>query len=231
MRSHSTARSQRLRPVLRQLQEPDHPVERELAQPDRRAQPADRARLDRPAWASGSSRRSTSGARDFPGRRWTSSRTSSARATGSGRLPTVSTLDFTLARPWRFRKYRFTAGIKIYNAFNTGNERDVQTNITSPDYGRFYNPDSALDWVRRGHDSTVAEFSIPTLGRRSLSRCLRLSTAPAAGRERHDDATTRRQRQDHEDHEEPRKESCESLRRILPAGGAALRAVAGVRVG
>ena len=58
----------------------------------------------------------------------------------SGRLPTVSSLDFTLARPWHFRKYRFTAGIKIYNAFNSGDERDVQNNITSPDYGRFYNP-------------------------------------------------------------------------------------------
>jgi hypothetical protein len=58
----------------------------------------------------------------------------------SGRLPSVSTLDFTLARPWRFRKYSFTGGIKIYNAFNTGNERDVQNNITSPEFGRFYNP-------------------------------------------------------------------------------------------
>ncbi len=58
----------------------------------------------------------------------------------AGRLPTVSTLDFSLARPWRFRKYHFTAGIKIYNAFNTGDERDVQSNITSPDYGKFYNP-------------------------------------------------------------------------------------------
>ena len=58
----------------------------------------------------------------------------------TGRLPTVTTLDFTLARPWRFKKYRFTAGLKIYNAFDTGNERDVQSNIASPDYGRFYNP-------------------------------------------------------------------------------------------
>ena len=58
----------------------------------------------------------------------------------SGRLPTVSSLDFTLARPWHFRKYRFTGGIKIYNAFDSGDERDVQTNITSPDYGKFYNP-------------------------------------------------------------------------------------------
>ena len=58
----------------------------------------------------------------------------------SGRLPTVSTLDFTLARPLRFLKYRFSGGIKVYNAFNPGNERDVQDNITSPDYGQFYNP-------------------------------------------------------------------------------------------
>jgi TonB dependent receptor-like, beta-barrel len=58
----------------------------------------------------------------------------------SGRLPSVNSFDFTLARPWHFRKYRFTAGLKVYNAFDFGNERDVQTNITSPDYGKFYNP-------------------------------------------------------------------------------------------
>jgi hypothetical protein len=58
----------------------------------------------------------------------------------SGRLPTVRTLDFTLARPWHFRKYHFTGGIKIYNVFNSTNDRDVQNNITSPDYGKFYNP-------------------------------------------------------------------------------------------
>jgi hypothetical protein len=58
----------------------------------------------------------------------------------SGRLPNVNSFDFTLARPWQFRKYRFTAGIKVYNAFDFGNERDVQTNITSPDYGKFFNP-------------------------------------------------------------------------------------------
>ena len=41
---------------------------------------------------------------------------------------------------WRFRKYHFTAGLKVYNVFDAGNERDVQNNITSPDYGKFYNP-------------------------------------------------------------------------------------------
>ncbi|MGE3841034.1 MAG: TonB-dependent receptor [Vicinamibacterales bacterium] len=58
----------------------------------------------------------------------------------SGRLPSVRTLDFTLVRPWQFKKYRFTAGLKVYNIFNSSAERDVQGNIASPDYGRFYNP-------------------------------------------------------------------------------------------
>ena len=58
----------------------------------------------------------------------------------AGRLPTVKSLDFTLARPWHFRKYHFLGGIKIYNVFDTGNERDVQNNIASPDYGKFFNP-------------------------------------------------------------------------------------------
>jgi hypothetical protein len=58
----------------------------------------------------------------------------------SGRLPSVSSLDFTLARPLRVKKYRFTGGIKVYNIFDSGNERDVQANIASPDYGKFFNP-------------------------------------------------------------------------------------------
>jgi TonB dependent receptor/Carboxypeptidase regulatory-like domain len=58
----------------------------------------------------------------------------------SGRLPSVKTLDFSLVRPWKFRKYHFTGGLKIYNVFKSGSERDVQTNITSPEYGQFYNP-------------------------------------------------------------------------------------------
>jgi hypothetical protein len=58
----------------------------------------------------------------------------------SGRLPRVSTFDFSLTRPFRFKKYRFTAGVRAFNLFGTGDERDVQTNITAPDYGAFYNP-------------------------------------------------------------------------------------------
>lgn len=58
----------------------------------------------------------------------------------AGRLPSVNTLDFSLSRPWRFKKYRFTAGLKIHNAFASGSDRDVQSNIASPDFGTFYNP-------------------------------------------------------------------------------------------
>ena len=58
----------------------------------------------------------------------------------SGRLPRVSTFDFALTRPWRFKKYGFTAGLRVFNAFGGGNERDVQANVTAPDYGAFYNP-------------------------------------------------------------------------------------------
>jgi hypothetical protein len=58
----------------------------------------------------------------------------------AGRLPVVHTLDFTIARPWQFRKYRFRAGIKVYNAFGSSAERDVQNNTTSPQFGQFFNP-------------------------------------------------------------------------------------------
>jgi hypothetical protein len=58
----------------------------------------------------------------------------------AGRLPTVSTLDFALTRPWRFKKYRFRAGLRIYNVFGSSADRDVQNNITSPNFGNFYNP-------------------------------------------------------------------------------------------
>ena len=58
----------------------------------------------------------------------------------SGRLPRVSTFDFTLTRPFQFKKHRFSAGLRVFNAFGTGDERDVQANVTAPDYGAFYNP-------------------------------------------------------------------------------------------
>ena len=58
----------------------------------------------------------------------------------AGRLPAVRTLDFSIARPWQFRKYRFRAGIKVFNLFGASAYRDIQANTTSPFYGTAYNP-------------------------------------------------------------------------------------------
>jgi hypothetical protein len=58
----------------------------------------------------------------------------------AGRLPVVRSLDLSIARLWTFRQYRFRAGVRLYNIFGASADRDVQTNVTAPDYGAFYNP-------------------------------------------------------------------------------------------
>jgi hypothetical protein len=58
----------------------------------------------------------------------------------AGRLPSVRSVDFSFSRPWRFRKYKFRAGMKIYNVFGVDADRDIQNNLTSPNYGTSYNP-------------------------------------------------------------------------------------------
>jgi hypothetical protein len=58
----------------------------------------------------------------------------------AGRLPPVRTLDASLTRSWRLWKYRFNAGIRVYNILGDAAERDVQTNLASPLYGQFFNP-------------------------------------------------------------------------------------------
>jgi outer membrane receptor protein involved in Fe transport len=58
----------------------------------------------------------------------------------TGRLPAVRTLDFSLVRPWRFRKYSFRAGLRVYNALGDTGHRDVQSNTSSPVYGTAFNP-------------------------------------------------------------------------------------------
>ena len=56
------------------------------------------------------------------------------------RLPTVHTLDFSLSRPWTIKGKNVRLGVKLYNVFGRSAQRDVQNNITAPDYGEFYNP-------------------------------------------------------------------------------------------
>jgi hypothetical protein len=58
----------------------------------------------------------------------------------AGRLPAVHTLDLSVVRPWRVWKYRFRAGVKLYNLFNASAARDIQANTASPDFGRAFNP-------------------------------------------------------------------------------------------
>jgi hypothetical protein len=58
----------------------------------------------------------------------------------TGRLPAVRTLDFSIARPWQFKKYRFRAGIRVFNLLGDSAYRDIQNNTTSPFYGTAYNP-------------------------------------------------------------------------------------------
>jgi outer membrane receptor protein involved in Fe transport len=58
----------------------------------------------------------------------------------AGRLPTVTMLDMSLARPWKFKKYRFRAGIRVYNLLGRSAHRDIQSNVTSPFFGEAYNP-------------------------------------------------------------------------------------------
>ena len=66
----------------------------------------------------------------------------------AGHLPAVRSVDFSLSRPWTIGKYQFRGGIKVFNLFGPSAERDVQTNVTSPDFGRFFNPiDRSIGFV------------------------------------------------------------------------------------
>ena len=66
----------------------------------------------------------------------------------AGRLPAVRTFDFSLSRPWQVWKYRFRGGIKVFNLFGPSAERDVQSHVASPDFGRFFNPiDRSIGFV------------------------------------------------------------------------------------
>lgn len=58
----------------------------------------------------------------------------------AGRLPAVTTFDIAVTRPFRFKKYTFRAGIRAFNLFGASADRDVQSNTTSPNFGRFFNP-------------------------------------------------------------------------------------------
>jgi hypothetical protein len=130
--------SQQLRSVLRQLPQPDHPAERARPATDVRHRLLLRGVIGLPGrWdlapvlelRSGFPWSAVDEFQDFVGPR-----------NRDGRLPAVTTLDFSLVRPWRIGKLRFRAGLRVYNLFGDTAERDIQNNVTSPDYGTAYNP-------------------------------------------------------------------------------------------
>jgi hypothetical protein len=61
----------------------------------------------------------------------------------AGRFPTFVSFDFQLTRKFRVpfmgKKRSMRAGVKIFNATNHFNPRDVQNNIFSPNFASFYN--------------------------------------------------------------------------------------------
>jgi len=61
----------------------------------------------------------------------------------SHRFPTFASLDVQIVRPFQFavfhKRRTVRAGIKIFNATNHFNPRDVQNNISSPEYGALFN--------------------------------------------------------------------------------------------
>jgi len=62
---------------------------------------------------------------------------------GAGRFPHFFTLDILIMKgvaiPFKGKKYHGRAGITFFNVTNHFNPRDVQQNITSPQFGGFYN--------------------------------------------------------------------------------------------
>ncbi len=64
-------------------------------------------------------------------------------ARNSARFPVFFAWDVMLSRkftfPFRHKKYTFNTGFRLYNITNHFNPRDVQQNISSPNFGQFYN--------------------------------------------------------------------------------------------
>lgn len=60
----------------------------------------------------------------------------------AGRFPTYMTLDIQVTKGFQlpfFKDKRARIGIVVFNVTNHFNPRDVQMNLTSPNYGQFYN--------------------------------------------------------------------------------------------
>ncbi len=64
-------------------------------------------------------------------------------ANSAGRFPLYLSLDLQVTKgfqiPFIFKDKRIRVGVALFNLTNHFNPRDVQNNITSPNYGQFYN--------------------------------------------------------------------------------------------
>lgn len=60
----------------------------------------------------------------------------------AGRFPLFNAIDLQVTKqveiPFRGKKHRFRAGIRLFNLLNNFNPQDVQENLASPHYGVFY---------------------------------------------------------------------------------------------
>jgi len=57
----------------------------------------------------------------------------------AGRYPVFASFDFSASRPVKIWKYRATVGIRLFDSTARFNPRDVQQNLASPRFGRFFN--------------------------------------------------------------------------------------------
>jgi hypothetical protein len=55
------------------------------------------------------------------------------------RYPVFASFDFSASKPVKIWKYRAIVGVRLFDAFDRFNPRDVQNNIVSPAFGSFYN--------------------------------------------------------------------------------------------
>ncbi len=61
-------------------------------------------------------------------------------ANQGGRFPALATLDLSVQRPFKVHGVKTRVGVKVFNALNRFNPRDVMNNVNSPVFGSFYNP-------------------------------------------------------------------------------------------
>jgi hypothetical protein len=57
-----------------------------------------------------------------------------------GRFPTLATVDLSLQRPFKVHGVKTRLGVRVFNALNRFNPRDVSNNVNSPLFGSYFNP-------------------------------------------------------------------------------------------